>query len=566
MTDTQIARRKIALDMLNSGDPSGAAVVLREMLAVDADNADLLGLLGIALEEAGDKDAGAETLRRALVIPADASIEFRNASNLGVVLFDSGRRQEASELLRRGWRWPEGRAPQARDIACIALLARTMSALRLHEELVALLMPVAQFTQLEWPALLDLAHALATLGRTKESLRLVEESRAPEAGASDRKAMLAYLYWKEGFTESARKARNDYIASAPPYLAPARAGQKRMIGVINPVPPMNRLILSASTQHFETNYPALLLDRFPDRYRLASLFLGSGRKALEQFQSFKPSVVINNVVSAEVLMSDGNLDRVKRLLEAIGAPVINAPEAAAQCTRQMNSLRLARIPNLVVPKVSRFTRDIKRLDELVKAIEDAFDYPMIVRTTNDHNSKNMTLAHARDALREALQQHDEPQIYVIQYLGKPRRDEFYRRIRAAFVSGAPIIMRADYSRDWIVRSRNWIDWQAYRSRPDLYADTNAIIAQAPERLGSAAMAALEAVGRSISLDIFGMDFDIDDEGRVIFFEANASMNLFPMTPPEFPYPPVAEQTLIDHIDRLFERRAGQTERNIYAMS
>jgi hypothetical protein len=51
-----------------------------------------------------------------------------------------------------------------------------------------------------------------------------------------------------------------------------------------------------------------------------------------------------------------------------------------------------------------------------------------------------------------------------------------------------------------------------------------------------------------------MDFDVDDEGKVIFFEANASMNLFPKTPPEFPYPREAEIALIEQIDRLLERR------------
>ena len=543
------------LDALNAGDPHQAISLLRGALADEADNPDLLGLLGVALEESGDKEGGAEALRRALTQPADISIELRNACNLAALLFDARKWEDAGELLRKGWRWPDGRAPGAKDRSCMAMLARMMRLLKLNDELVAFLLPVAQAWTLDWSALSEVARALAALGRTKESLRLVEENREGDVDLTERKAMLAYLYSQEGFTESAKKAREAYIAAAPAYLTPERAGQKVTIGVLDPQPAFKYLKHPADGHHFVSNYPGLMPGRMGDRYRFASLFLGSGRAAIEQFRQFEPAVVINNVVSAEYLMGPDHLNGVKRFLASLDAPVVNPPEAAAGCTRQMNALKLAAIPDLVVPKISRFTRDIDRLDQLAIEIESGFDYPVIVRTTVDHNAANMTLVATRQQLCDLLRQHTEPQIYVIEYLGKPRRDEYYRRIRVAFVEGTPIMMRADYSRDWIVRSRNWIDLQVYRSRQDLIADADAIVSRPHERLGAAAMAALEAVGRAIPLDIFGMDFDIDDdEGKVMFFEANASMNLFPKAPPEFPYPPEAEAALIDHIDGLLERR------------
>jgi len=60
-------------------------------------------------------------------------------------------------------------------------------------------------------------------------------------------------------------------------------------------------------------------------------------------------------------------------------------------------------------------------------------------------------------------------------------------------------------------------------------------------LGAAAMATLEAIGRAFPLDVFGLDFDVDDSGSVVFFEANASMNLFPHPlAEELAYPPSSE--------------------------
>ena len=69
------------------------------------------------------------------------------------------------------------------------------------------------------------------------------------------------------------------------------------------------------------------------------------------------------------------------------------------------------------------------------------------------------------------------------------------------------------------------------------------------------MAALEAIGRAIPLDIFGVDFDVDESGRLILFEANASMNLFSNAPPDMDYPASADATLLARIERVLHARA-----------
>jgi hypothetical protein len=47
---------------------------------------------------------------------------------------------------------------------------------------------------------------------------------------------------------------------------------------------------------------------------------------------------------------------------------------------------------------------------------------------------------------------------------------------------------------------------------------------------------LSAVRERMPLDFFGMDFGIAPDGRVVLFEANATMNFFPLSPdPRFAY-------------------------------
>ena len=49
-------------------------------------------------------------------------------------------------------------------------------------------------------------------------------------------------------------------------------------------------------------------------------------------------------------------------------------------------------------------------------------------------------------------------------------------------------------------------------------------------------AVFKAVRERLALDFVGMDFGIDREGNVVLFEANATMNYFPIfTDPKFAY-------------------------------
>jgi isocitrate dehydrogenase kinase/phosphatase len=45
------------------------------------------------------------------------------------------------------------------------------------------------------------------------------------------------------------------------------------------------------------------------------------------------------------------------------------------------------------------------------------------------------------------------------------------------------------------------------------------------------------------LDVFGVDFDVDADGRVVFYEANATMNLFSTAQKAVPNPKEAEDNL-----------------------
>jgi tetratricopeptide (TPR) repeat protein len=540
--------RSDVLNSLKAGDQQTAITLIERLLAKHPDDGDLLGLLGIALEETGDLAGAEDALSRALALPGEREVRLRNASNLASLLVDSGRRDDAAALLRRVWRWPVDCAPDDNELTCLATLAGLMERLELDDETVALLSPLPGVCALGWPLLRALVKAQAKIGQLEEACRLLEAEPPPDLVEHERQALRAHVYAATGRWQEAAEARQTYLKAVPPVIIPARSSHRLSVGVIEPPPAYRRLIKPWPFAYFTNNYPEQLAQFLSDRYRMAGIFFGAGPEAIDQFKSWRVDVVINNVVNAEYLQTGDNLAGARAFAGELAAPLVNPPEAAVQCTRQKNPANLSGIDGLIVPSVRRFRRDPSRLGELIEAIEDGTPYPMIVRTPYEQESRNMRLARTRAELEHSVRELPSTQFYVIEYLGAPRERGCFRRMRCAFVGGQPIIIRADYDRQWIVRSRFIISTQIYSDYPDLLERADRIISRSHEELGAHSMAALEAVGRAIPLDVFGMDFDVDDAGNVICFEANASMGLLTPAPDEVPYPPESRQALIEALD------------------
>jgi hypothetical protein len=60
------------------------------------------------------------------------------------------------------------------------------------------------------------------------------------------------------------------------------------------------------------------------------------------------------------------------------------------------------------------------------------------------------------------------------------------------------------------------------------------------------------------LDVFGIDFDVDANGLLVFYEANATMNLFSTARTEVPYPKEADDNLKLAFQRYFTSLVGQS--------
>ena len=89
------------------------------------------------------------------------------------------------------------------------------------------------------------------------------------------------------------------------------------------------------------------------------------------------------------------------------------------------------------------------------------------------------------------------------------------------------------------------------------AEDEAFLRDMPAVLGARAMNALEHIRDRLALDYAGIDFGLDDQGNVLFFEANASMTIHPPAADErweFRRAPVAR--ILDAARRMLVERAA----------
>ncbi len=113
--------------------------------------------------------------------------------------------------------------------------------------------------------------------------------------------------------------------------------------------------------------------------------------------------------------------------------------------------------------------------------------------------------------------------YFSSFVESRGADGFYRKYRMAFVDRLPFAYHLAISRDWLVHYFS-ADMQAHDWK---LAEEAAFLADPRGALGAVAYDAIAEVGVRLDLDFCGIDFAVLPDGRVLVFEANATMLIHP---------------------------------------
>jgi hypothetical protein len=525
--DTQLSQ---ALDLHRNGRLNEAKELYSRLLPENGSDANLIGLLGMIAVQQGNR-AEAETLwMRSLRLECEPWVYIRNINNLAATLFEDGRDQAAAQLLESAeipsWRGDE--PPDDRQIKWILSLTICLQRAALTRKARPLLEAVGAVRPNDRDAQLLLADARLADMDFGGALEILER----HASSDDLWIVTARLQCERelGLQAAAEADYRKVLQLASVHVCEGFRDDRKTVLVINSSDAMTPTS-SAFDFHFHANYPSQIAQVLKDEFNFASIFMDGDAAKLS---GLKPHLVLNNMVNAEVLNRNATFKYdVAALADSFGVPVINHPLQAALTTRQRIAFWLKDLDNVLVPQTIRFKADGEAIDSQVALLESELGYPLIIRTTSNQRGIGMEKIDDRQALRQEVFSRTGQQLYAHPFVDSRAGAEFFRKFRAAVVGDEIIPVRLDFSDSWKVSGRILPDRKKfYRQRPQLLDEEKRLLAAPNDVLTDGVMRALRDIRSKIPLDIFGIDFDVSRDGRIVFYEANASMYLLQYSAPD----------------------------------
>jgi glutathione synthase/RimK-type ligase-like ATP-grasp enzyme len=213
------------------------------------------------------------------------------------------------------------------------------------------------------------------------------------------------------------------------------------------------------------------------------------------------------------------LEVMERMLKPYKGRVINPPSTVLDSTRDKVSRRLRSIEGMVTPSTVRLKSGSR--GALANIVErEGITFPAIFRRAGAHRGVSTFLVNGLDQVAQGLESgHD---FYLISFVNFRSPDGLYRKIRFFFIGEAVIIRHQVVSDNWNVHVEARDRFMA--TRPRLIEEERDLLAGGIESLPALTQATLARVREAMGLDFFGLDCSLMEDGRLVLFEANATMN------------------------------------------
>lgn len=216
--------------------------------------------------------------------------------------------------------------------------------------------------------------------------------------------------------------------------------------------------------------------------------------------------------------------------------VVNSPEKVAAAARRRLPALLAGMEGIVVPEA--------------RAAGDAGTMPLpwLARPAGSHGGAGLRLIENKNELYY--------EDIVTRFYDYRSSDGCYRKYRFIFVDGAVLPYHLAIAPHWMVHY-----WTAGMAEsPAKRAEEQRFLRDPVAVVGAAHWAALAAIARRIGLDYAGIDCGLLPDGRLIVFEANATMLVHPEPEPLFAYRNPAVARIGAAFGAMLDRIAGRGRR------
>ena len=273
-----------------------------------------------------------------------------------------------------------------------------------------------------------------------------------------------------------------------------------------------RVLILASSRGGNVPVEGLLDDRvFQVTFVLPEFY--DGTPALPMHQLVINAIGDADAVPAALLSTRGVLVRTD-------APVVNLPGLVARTGRCRNWRRLARLPNVVTPRAATLPRDVLAGPAAARALDQAgLRFPILLRSPGFHTGQNFVRVEGAAGLSAAVAGLPGESLIAMQFLDTRGPDGKFRKYRAMMIGDELLPLHVAVANDWKVHyfSADMAHNAAHRAEDERFLNDMGGV------LGAAALATLRQIQRTLRLDYGGIDFTLDAAGRVVVFEANATM-------------------------------------------
>lgn len=357
----------------------------------------------------------------------------------------------------------------------------------------------------------NLANLLFLMGEVEAARVHFEAALRIDPNHSHAHRGMGNVFAELGDAASARRHRDkafkDHFLTALPYRGEGRA------------PVSVLLLVSAAGGNIPTS--AILDDRQFQTHVLVTEYADA------KIRLPRHDLVFNSIGDAD-LCREG-LDAAGAVLGRSDRPVINHPLAVLKTGRTANVERLRGLPNVVVPRMATLPRRLFTEPETAAAVaNNGFAFPFLVRAPGFHTGRYFARVENPQALAAAAAEFPGDELCLIEELDARDADGFFRKCRVMIIDRKIYPLHLAISRHWKV---HYFRADMAQS-PENRAKDAAFLDDMTSVVGPRGMAALERINATLDLDYCGVDFAVSRDGDILFFEANATMVMVPLSQDE----------------------------------
>ncbi len=294
-----------------------------------------------------------------------------------------------------------------------------------------------------------------------------------------------------------------------------RAYAERNLVVVNAAEPRARVLILSTTESGNTPDRHLIP---PAEYTRLLWFIEYASEA--QIAELPAYDIAFNAIGDEDLAGPtaANAERFATLTDK---RLLNPPAKIARTRRDLAGELFKGVDGLVVPASVRVeAADVGAGGVREAARRASIAEPFLVRPIGSHGGKGLIRvgADAPDAPLKAAGAY-----YLTEFADFQSPDGFWRKYRTIFVGRQPLPYHLAISPGWMVHYES----AGMEAAPDRLAEETRFLDNPAAAIGQDAWATVAAIGAAMDLDYAGVDFSILPDGRVLLFEANATMLAHP---------------------------------------